>query len=159
MRKKIIYLFMLGFLAVTFSCATSKSDGHTNKNIHRFVSNNIFYSTSNPSIEITINPEFKYLGKAKNIRNVIYTQGSDKGTVEDTSFIFIKDRKNHKIKKGIVISISTTEQGYIWPNLFAGMETYLDSGSVKITGRNYQYNIRASSTMLRDYEIGFIVDN
>jgi predicted double-glycine peptidase len=31
MRKSILYFFVLGFLAVTFGCATSRSDGHTGR--------------------------------------------------------------------------------------------------------------------------------
>ncbi len=119
MRKRILEFFILSFLACTFSCATPKANRHESNNIYRFVSNNIFYSTSNPSVEIAINPEFKYLGQVKKTRTIRYKRGSGKGSVEDISFIFVKAGENKKLEECIIIVISTIEQGYILPNLFA----------------------------------------
>lgn len=142
---------------VTFSCATPGIDRHVNENIYRFVRDNVFYSTSSPSIEIAVNPEFQYVGEAKSTRNVQYKRGEGKGVVHDNSFIFLKADENNRIQKGIVISISTIDYGYILQNLFAGIEDYLDAGYVKINGENYQYNINASPTTLRNYETSFVV--
>ena len=158
MRKRILEFFILSFLACTFSCATPKANRHESNNIYRFVSNNIFYSTSDPSVEIAVNPEFKYLGQVKKTRTIRYKRGSGKGSVEDISFIFVKAGENKKLEECIIIAISTIEQGYILPNLFAGIESYLDAGYVKISGINYQYNIHALPMALIDrYEVGFIV--
>jgi len=156
MKKRILNLLILGFLASTFSCATPGLEKQANEKIFRFVRNNIFYSTSRPSIEIAIDSEFQYVGEAKNTRNVEYKRGEGKGVVYDNSFIFLKTDENNRIQKGIVISISTIDFGYILQDLFAGVENYLDGGYVRINGENYQYSINASPTTLRNYETSFL---
>jgi len=108
-------------------------------------------------MEIAVNPEFQYVGEAKSTRNVQYKRGEGKGTVYDNSFIFVKADENNRIQKGIVISISSIDYGYILQNLFAGIDNYLDAGYVRINGENYQYNINASPVTLRNYETSFVV--
>jgi len=159
MKKRILGILTIGFLASTFGCATPGLERYVNENenIYRFVQENVFYSTSDPSIEIAVRPEFQYVGEAKSTRTVEYKRGDGKGVVHENSFIFVKAGKNNKIQKGIVISISTIDYGYILQNLFAGVEDFLDAGYVKINGENYQYNINASYTTLRNYETSFIV--
>ena len=157
MKKRILDILILGFLVSTFSCATPGVKKQDNEKIYRFVRDNVFYSTSRPSLEIGINSEFEYIGETKNTRNVQYKRGEGKGVVRDNSFIFVKADKNKRIQKGIVISVSTIDYGYILQNLFAGIESYLDAGYVRINGENYQYNINASPTTLRNYETSFIV--
>ncbi len=157
MKKRILDILILGFLASTFSCATPGVERQVNEKIYRFVRDNVFYSTSSPSVEIAVNPEFQYVGEAKTTRNVSYKRGEGKGVVHDNSFIFVKADENNRIQKGIVISISTIDFGYILQNLFAGIENYLDGGYVRINGENYQYSINASPTTLRNYETSFVV--
>jgi hypothetical protein len=158
MKKRILDILILGFLATSFSCATPGVKKQADEKIYRFVRDNVFYSTSNPSIEIAVNPEFQYLGEAKNTRNVQYKKGEGKGVVHDDSYIFVKADKNNRIQKGIIISISTIDYGYILQNLFVGIEHYLDGGYVKINGENYQYNINASHATFRNYETSFVVN-
>ena len=158
MKKRILNILILVFLASTFSCATTGVERQVDEKTYRFVRDNVFYSTSSPSMEIAVNSEFQYVGEAKNTRNVEYKRGEGKGVVYDNSFIFVKADENNRIQKGIVISISTIDFGYILQNLFAGIESYLDAGYVRINGENYQYNINASPTTLRNYETSFIVN-
>jgi len=157
MKQRILFILALGFLAATISCATPGVKRQDNEKIYRFVRDNVFYSTSSPSLEIGINSELEYIGETKNTRNVQYKRGEGKGVVRDNSFIFVKADKNKRIQKGIVVSVSTIDYGYILQNLFAGIESYLDAGYVRINGENYQYNINASPTTLRNYETSFVV--
>jgi 3-phenylpropionate/cinnamic acid dioxygenase small subunit len=157
MKKRILDILIIGFLVSTFSCATPGVKRQANEKIYRFVRDNVLYSTSSPSLELSVNPQFQYVGEAKNTRNVQYKRGEGKATVHDHSFIFVEADENKRIRKAIVISFSTIDYGYILQNLFAGVEDYLDAGYVKINGENYQYNINASPTTLRNYETSFIV--
>lgn len=157
MKKRILDILILCFLASTFSCATPGIKNQNSEKTYRFVRDNVFYSTSKPSIEIAVNPEFHYVGEAKNTRSVQYKRGGGKGLVHDNSFIFVRADENNRIRKAIVISISTIDYGYILKNLFAGVDEYIDAGYAKINGVNYQYNINASTTTLRNYETSFII--
>ena len=74
-------------MASTFSCATPGVKKQDDENIFRFVRDNVFYSTSRPSVEIEVNHEFEYVGEAKNTRYVQYKGGEGKGDTNDDSWI------------------------------------------------------------------------
>jgi hypothetical protein len=123
----------------------------------RGVQDNIFYSSSNPVINIKINPDFAYTGseiqnpcvheRPKDEENPIVMRlypGSKRGVVPGYDVFANKESHkfyNSELKRRIKIDISTiTTQNHYWlsDRLFDQVENKLTSGVVAINGNKYQ---------------------
>jgi len=104
----------------------------------RDVCDNIFYS-SNPKINIKINPDFTYTrSDTKHEYGHDAAGGAEQQTgIKKESYIFY----NRELKRLIDINILklTTERWSWHPNHFKWVKNKLDSGTVEINGKKYQY--------------------
>jgi hypothetical protein len=144
-------VMVISVLIILVGCAELK--------IQRNVHDNVFYSNKLPQVNIKVNPDFVYLGKAeKNIfKNYSSRAGGD--TIEHVSYIFAEKGKYNHLKKVITIHFYTVKGSGFWlPDLFSGVKTPLDSGVVNIEGNNYQYCVTAHSSPLMGYEQKLISD-
>jgi hypothetical protein len=130
-----------------FSCAT--------KGTKRGVQDNIFYSSSNPAINIKINSDFAYTGseiqnqcvheRPKDEKNPIVMRKRYQrmgGTTVLPYYDIFANKESHQfynseLKRRIKIDISTiTVQNHYWlsDNLFDQVKNKLASGVVEING-------------------------
>ena len=149
MRRTLMYFFMIVCLVMMYSCAA--------RGTKRGVQDNIFYSSSNPVINIKINPDFAYTGseiqnpcvheRPKDEENPIVMRlypGSKRGVVPGYDVFANKESHkfyNSELKRRIKIDISTiTTQNHYWlsDRLFDQVENKLTSGVVAINGNKYQ---------------------
>jgi hypothetical protein len=123
---------MIVCLLIIFSCAGMKTK--------RGVQDNIFYSSSNPKINIKINPDFAYTGSGT---NQMRGHDSRRSQVSKSTGIEIERYKffNKDLKRNIEIKISTlTTANWYWRSgLFDRVKNKLDSGVETISGKRYQY--------------------
>ena len=150
MRRTLMYFFMIVCLLIMFSCAGMEPK--------RGVQDNIFYSSSDPAINIKINPDFAYTGSE--IQNqCVYDPWIDKNSPLRTDSAFtgplimyrvFAEKESHKfynseLKRKINITISTiTIQDHYWrPSLFDQVKNKLATGDVAINGKKYQYCVFA----------------
>jgi hypothetical protein len=123
---------MIICLLIIFSCAGMETK--------RGVQDNIFYSSSNPKINIKMNPDFAYTGSGTNQKR---GHDSFKGQVSKSTGIKIERYKffNKDLKRNIEIKISTlTTANWYWrPGHFDWVKNKLDSGAVTINRKKYQY--------------------
>jgi len=131
-----------------FSCAGMETK--------RGVQDNIFYSSSNPKINIKINPDFTYTGSEIQDQ-CVYDRTKDENPIVkrgklhwagSTPLHNVFARKeshkfyNSELKRRIKIDISTiTTQEHFWlsDRLFDQVKNKLASGVVSINGKKYQY--------------------
>jgi hypothetical protein len=129
--------------------------------IERGVRNNVFYSSSNPKINIKINPDFKYLGKVEKNNYVYYKDfpvgGGSFFKSEEYVFGYIND--NNTLTQGVWIIIKTLNEGYWLPDLYSSWKFKLDSGFVKVHGKTYQYSIQAFERVFEKEVKKMIIDN
>jgi hypothetical protein len=120
---------------------------------------NIFYSPALPKIRMKIHSDLEYLGKAETTRRVEYTDWEGGSPVDRESYLFTRTQDN-RILEGVLIRISTLRaaDGYWLPDLFARIKNKLDSGTMKIQGRRYQYSVFGSSRVFLRYEWDFLTD-
>ena len=120
MRLTLIYSTVTVCLLIVFSCAT--------KGTKRGVQDNIFYSSSNPAINIKINSDFAYTGseiqnqcvheRPKDDKNPIVQRGkgySYDSTPNQNVFARKESHKfyNSELKRRIKIDISTITMSYV----------------------------------------------
>lgn len=137
MKKRMQYLSVVLCFIFMSGCSGLK--------IERNVSNNVFYSSANPSVRIKISPEFRYVGTAEERKHNAYSDGTVGGvTVDCTSYIFVqKDRYNY-LKKAISIRFYSTQgSGYWQSDIFSWLKNMIDSGIMNIHGENYQFSVIA----------------
>lgn len=156
---KILYFLTVVCLVLNYSCV-----GY--RNIERNVrDNNIFYSSHYPKIDIKINPDFKYIGKQERAKHIKYAYDPGGSKVEANTYTFCQIGDNKIVKKGVLIGFYRISQGYWLPDLFSNVKNKLDSGSVKIKGKSYQYAVNAAARFFpRDvkeaiYDRGYIISN
>ncbi|NIM59245.1 MAG: hypothetical protein GTO16_09935 [Candidatus Aminicenantes bacterium] len=147
---KISYIFLVVCLVFTFGCAAMAPERGVRQD-------NIFYSTALPKMGVKISPDFEYIGKAeeKERGKDISGRREHSGVRESYLFGYIE---GGKIKKGVIIRIQTivAKTAFWVPDIFGRVENKLDSGTVKIEGKTYQYVVVASSGIGRKYERDFI---
>jgi len=146
-KMRILYFFMVVCLVLTFGCAGMKPERDV-------LQDNIFYSSTSPKMKIKINPDFKYIGKAEQQKYIEYFGGT---LLEQEAYLFGHIEDN-RILKGVSIRIDTIQKGYAAPDLFAWAKNKLDSGVMRIQGKNYQYVVYSYSGPIIKYVRDFISD-
>jgi hypothetical protein len=151
-KMRVLYFFIAVCFAFTFGCAGMTPERGVRQD-------NTFYSSAFPKLEVNIHPDFEYIGKAeeKEHKKDVQQRGTHASDRESYLFGYIEDAK---IKKGVVVRIQTlvATRAYWLPDIFGRVKNKLDSGTVKIQGRTYQYMVVASSRMGRKYERDFITN-
>jgi len=120
---------------------------------------NIFYSSTLPKIRMKVHYDLEYIGKTETAKFVEYTDWEGGSPVDRESYLFAHTEDN-RILEGVLIRISKlrAEGGYWLPDLFARIKNQLDSGTMKIQGRRYQYSVFGSSRVFLRYERDFLTD-
>ena len=141
-----VSILILGMCSMIFlGCATLT--------IERTVSsNNEFYSSYTPKIQVNVNPDFTYLGEFKYIKNVSYRDSDGSSIVTTHTYSFVEPDYKNYVQKGVIIRIATIEQGYVLPDLYDRVKNTIDSGFTKINGEQYQH-CTAISANIRDRKI------
>jgi hypothetical protein len=152
MKRLVFILICLWILAA--GCA-----GPAEK-IERSVTNNVFYSSSNPRTRIKIDPGFKYLGEA--LGTGTPRQGDTvalKGpTIKNSSYVFATVSSDQVLDKVVLISISKISTGYQLHDLFNWMQNRLESKPLEIQGEIYQCSIQPFSAVFNPNEKQLISD-
>lgn len=167
MRRTLMYFFMIVCLLIMFSCAGMETK--------RGVQDNIFYSSSDPKINIKINPDFAYTGSEiqnqcvhdpYRDQNYIVQRGLSTKNPIQRVFANKESHKfyNSELKRRIKIDISTvTTDDHSWRpgGLFDLVKNKLASGVVAINGKKYQYcvfaDMSSSGTCWLVKSLGIIV--
>ena len=141
-----VSILILGMCSMIFlGCATLT--------IERTVSsNNEFYSSYTPKIQVNVNPDFTYLGEFKYIKNISYRDSDGSSIVTNHTYSFVEPDYKNYVQKGVIIRIATIEQGYVLPDLYDRVKNTIDSGFTKINGEQYQH-CTATSANIRDRKI------
>ncbi len=147
-KASILILIICSMLSVGCAALT----------IERTVSsNNEFYSSYMPKIQVNVNPDFTYISEFQGIRNVDYRDSSGSSIVTIHAYIFVEPDENNYLEKGVIIQITTIDQGYVLPDLYDNIKNPIDSGFTKINGKQYQY-CTATSANICDRKIeSFII--
>jgi len=100
------------------------------------VSGNTFYSSINPSINITVGSGFEYEGDKESLSHAL--THTDRSTdVRRTRHIFQNNPKHRTIEINIYKIISGR---FFWnPINYNHLKTLIDSGTTKINNQNYNY--------------------
>ena len=84
MKKNILYLIVVFCFIVIFSCVGVE--------IERTVQDNTFYSSSSPKLKVETNPDFNYIGKVENTKNLSKPGRRNRAKFE--SYIFGEIERN-----------------------------------------------------------------
>jgi hypothetical protein len=144
-----MYFFVIVCLLMMLSCAA--------RGTKRGVQDNIFYSSSNPAINIKISPDFVYTGseiqnqcvhdRSKNENPIVYAFRPPNVVNQEPSVRVFASNESHQfynseLKRRIKIDISTLTTPYhFWrpDRIFDRVQNKLASGVVSINGKKYQY--------------------
>jgi len=132
MIKKAAILILITYSMASLGCAALTT-------VRTVSSNNEFYSSYMPKIQVNINPDFTYISEFQCIRNVDYRNQQGSSTITIHAYIFVEPDENNYVEKGVIIRITTTNQGYVLPDLYDNVKNPIDSGFTKINGEQYQY--------------------
>jgi hypothetical protein len=133
-----------------FGCAGMK--------IERGVKKNIFYSSRFPKIDININPEFIYFGKTGKRIYRKYKTSPGGSFRDDESYIWGKLTKVNALEAIFIIRFERMNRGYFLENQFSDVKDKLDSGTIDINGKIYQFLIKASASQLSNYQELYLYD-
>jgi len=139
--KRLVFLSMLFFIG----CAGMK--------VERGVQDNMFHSSISPQINIRINPNFKYIGKAEHKKYKSYISSYRGTTHTYESYMFVQLDDNNIIKKAIVIKFLRMSKGHYIP---ISPKNTLKLTTEKIFGKYYKVYFRASTSPWYNYEEKFL---
>ena len=129
MKTLILLIIVIGLL---FGCAGSEK-------IRTVQDDNIFYSSSTPKIRIRINPNFKY-DKETVHRDTGFSvgYGEKSSNRKITKFLFL-DRVSGKRRGMEIVIVELLLPRWYFKPITCKMKNRLDSGQIKLQGKNYRY--------------------
>jgi hypothetical protein len=151
--KSISVVLILSLFIILSGCAALK--------VERNVQGNIFHSSNQPNIRIKTAPDFKFFGRYKENKTLQYAyyDTSPVGKFRRDSFLFGHIGEDNSLKRGVVVSISTLNDGTWLPDIYANWKNKLDSGFTRIHGDMYQYSIQVFPRVIGKKAESMIIDN
>ena len=133
MRKNSLLLILPICFIVIFGCVGMEID--------RGVKDNVFYSTTLPTVYVKTNPNFEYIGEIDSSKFTQYSSSLGPGErIEKVSYILgaINDQKY--LDKGVIIKIQGGLGGGYWISnrLFSGVKNPLSLDDEKVEGKSYK---------------------
>jgi len=120
---------------------------------------NTFTSTRYPSVAISVDPAFTYIGSVKHSKYQRYKNSPGGSTSHYESFLFGSKGPDDRLQRGVIIRVKKLSEGYILPDLFDKIKHRLDAGITSFDGQNYQYAVFPAQRPFFDFEENFIFDH
>lgn len=139
---------MVACFMLTFGCVKVE---------RKVLDNNIFYSSKNPLLNIKVNPELEFIGKADAKIYRDYTTSPGGTFHKNEAYIFGRIHE-HTLQSAVIISFTTMRKGYYLPDVFSKIKNKIDSGSLKINKKRFHFCVYASSSPLVSYQETFLDD-
>ena len=126
-----------------FVCAVAVLQGCASMEVKRGVQDNIFFSSSNPTLNIWVAPDFRYTKEKSETKKKWSTWG-------DVTLLNVKYEQHKFIGpdgKGFIISIQEIkkENSFWLTEHFSKVKHKIDEGKVKISGKQYDYCVAVDS--------------
>lgn len=119
---------------------------------------NIYSSTNNPTIQIDLPVEFKYLGSSNRFVEIRRISGSETTLMAEKDTHIYVDLTNDNYLKGLVrINLLELSSGKRWHPETIRTKNPLKRGVLKKDSRNFQYSIKATRTTGR-FTSQFLLD-
>ncbi len=148
MKYMNLFYSMIACFMLTFGCVKAE---------RKVLDKNIFYSSKNPLLNIKVDPELKFIGKANANIYRDYTTSPGGTFHKNEAYIFGRIH-NNTLQSAVIISFSTMRQGHYLPDVFSKIKNKIDSGSLKINNKRFHFCIYASSSPLVSYQEIFLDD-
>lgn len=130
-RSTKIHLVLVFFSVLLTGCSSLTSQ------TIRSVKDNVFYSTAQPKLKISVGSDFKYIGVEKNDKTI---DAQDKKIkVKHERYHFVLHDKNSKIEKGITINISEIFNSRWSSDHTKNFPEKTTSGTTRLGNNYYQY--------------------
>jgi hypothetical protein len=133
MKNLLLLIIVIGLL---FGCAGVK----------RGVQDNLFYSSSNPKMNVLINADFKYAESKKETELAYNPMAGSAANVKTYNYLFINQLNNRLIE--IQIHEIITSNWFWRPGYLRDVKNKIDSGDLMINGEKYEYCVAVQERSL-----------
>ena len=123
----------------------------------REVVDNTFYSSSNPKVQIKVNPELKYIGETKDVRQRQLVDSPYMVIHRSALYVFV-DAEGAKAKKAVAIVIERTEASYV-SDLYGEVGIFYEKGVSELGGLKFQYCSRLIYPSMKFHLTRFVTDH